>query len=583
MTPQDLLANFEVLAEAPNGIKCLRELVLELAVRGKLVEQDPGDEPAEELLKRVRFERVRLLQSEGFRPGKTCGAIHTDEMPFALPLGWSWVRLAELTTKVGSGKTPLGGRSVYKSQGIKFLRSQNVWNDGLKIGEVAFIDPGTHASMAATTVRAKDLVFNITGASIGRCAIVPDDFDEGNVSQHVCIIRLALPDLRNFTHIALISNFVQAEVMNVQVGISREGLSTGRFKDFLIPLPPLAEQRRIVARVDELMALLDRLETKRQDREAARTAARDSALAALREALTPEDGEAAWFRIQERFHELFATPEDVEPLRVLILDLAVRGKLVEQNPLDEAADELLRRVQAITGISSGTRPSKSGTAKSSVEDQGWGRTEGAPLPRGWCCVPLSRLISLMDAGWSPACPGHPTGSDEEWGVLKTTAIQANSFEPQYHKALPPQLVPRPECEVMAGDLLITRAGPWFRVGVSCYVSDCRPHLMLSDKIIRCRLPQGLLDGRWIALCVNNGMASAFLRSKQTGMDAAQVNISQGRLASAPIEIPPLAEQRRIVARVDELMALLERLSGSLSSQSGLAEGFAAAAVHHLDN
>ena len=106
--------------------------------------------------------------------------------------------------------------------------------------------------------------------------------------------------------------------------------------------------------------------------------------------------------------------------------------------------------------------------------------------------------------------------------------------------------------------------------------------MLSDKIIRFRIPKDLVDGRWVALCINHGTAHGYLRGQQTGMDAAQVNISQSRLASAPIEVPPLAEQSRIVARVDELMALLDRLSQALEIHSNLAAKFAAAAVHHLE-
>ena len=182
-----------------------------------------------------------------------------DERPFDLPAGWEWVRLGGLLTKVGAGSTPLGGKQVYVNEGVKFLRSQNVWNNGLRLDDVALIPPEVHLKMSGTHVEAEDLLFNITGASIGRCAVVPQSFDTGNVSQHVTIIRLVSPDTRRFIHTVLISNQVQQTVMDVQVGVSREGLSIGKLVQFVIPLPPLPEQHRIVAKVDELLALVDRL------------------------------------------------------------------------------------------------------------------------------------------------------------------------------------------------------------------------------------------------------------------------------------------------------------------------------------
>ncbi|MCY7315582.1 MAG: restriction endonuclease subunit S [Rubrivivax sp.] len=151
---------------------------------------------------------------------------------------------------------------TFRAKGVKFLRSQNVWNEGLRLDGVAYIPPQTHARMAGTVVRPNDLLFNITGASIGRCAIVPTDFDEANVSQHVTIVRPVLPALGPFLHLVLISGQIQQAVMDVQVGVSREGLSIAKLERFVVPLPPLSEQARIAARVDELMRVCDALEDK---------------------------------------------------------------------------------------------------------------------------------------------------------------------------------------------------------------------------------------------------------------------------------------------------------------------------------
>jgi type I restriction enzyme S subunit len=226
------------------------------------VPQDPNDEPASELLKRIQAEKAKLIAEGKIKKYKPLAPITEEEKPFDLPVGWEWVRLNELLSKIGAGSTPLGGKQVYVKEGIPFLRSQNVWNGGLNLDDVAYITTETHQKMSGTHVMNSDLLFNITGGSIGRCAIVHDTFDTGNVSQHVVIIRPISKKILQFLHFVLISNFIQQKVMDVQVGVSREGLSIGKLGQFVIPIPTLEEQYRIVAKVDELMAICDQLKTR---------------------------------------------------------------------------------------------------------------------------------------------------------------------------------------------------------------------------------------------------------------------------------------------------------------------------------
>ena len=261
---QRIYAHFDVLFTTEASIDALKQTLLQLAVMGKLVPQDPNDEPASELLKRIQAEKAKLIAEGKLKKEKPLAPISEDEKPYETPLGWSWVRLNELLTKIGAGSTPLGGKQVYVNDGIPFLRSQNVWDDGLRLDDVAFITNDTHNKMSGTHVKSGDLLFNITGASIGRCAIVPDDFITGNVSQHVTIIRFVSIEILHFMHLVMTSKHVQQTVMDVQVGVSREGLSIGKLGQFVIPIPPLAEQHRIVAKVDALMALCDQLKTRIQ-------------------------------------------------------------------------------------------------------------------------------------------------------------------------------------------------------------------------------------------------------------------------------------------------------------------------------
>ena len=243
------------LTARAHQVKHLRQTILNLAVRGELVEQDPADEPASELLKRIAEVRVQLGVKRQMTP------LGANETPFLLPEGWHWSRIGELCTKTGSGSTPRGGKSVYKKTGVPFLRSQNVYDDGLRLANVAYVGADVHARMAGTAVRARDLLLNITGGSMGRCCRVPDDFAEANISQHVAIIRPAVSEMAAYLHKLVLSPHFQAFIFRKQTGAGRGGLPKNRMDRIPVAVPPLAEQRRIVARVDELMALCDRLET----------------------------------------------------------------------------------------------------------------------------------------------------------------------------------------------------------------------------------------------------------------------------------------------------------------------------------
>ena len=241
----------------------LKKSILQEAVQGKLVPQDPSDEPAEALLERIRVEKQRLIKEGKVKKDKRESVIFRrdnshyekrgsevvcidDEIPFDIPELWSWCRLNELCTKIGAGSTPTGGKTIYVPEGIKFIRSQNVYNDGLKLNDISYITEEINAKKRGSIVRSKDILLNITGGSIGRCAVVPDDFDIANVNQHVMIIRLVEPKMRHWIHTILISEYIQNLIMDVQVGVSREGLSATKLMNFLIPVPPISEQNRIL-------------------------------------------------------------------------------------------------------------------------------------------------------------------------------------------------------------------------------------------------------------------------------------------------------------------------------------------------
>jgi len=303
-----------------------------------------------------------------------------------------------------------------------------------------------------------------------------------------------------------------------------------------------------VAKVDELMALCDRLEAQQQEREAQAGQLARASLARFADAPTPAN-------LNLLFHSSF--PISPSDLRKSILTLAVQGKLVPRIESEGMGSDILE---------------KAGVSAEHPDDV-------PDLPAHWVWACLGCIATRMDSGWSPACIPEPSEKGE-WGVLKTTAVQALQYQEEQNKALPPNLEPRPEHEVMDGDILFTRAGPMNRVGILCVARPTRKKLMISDKIIRFHLVTGI-DPDFAALSMNAGHSSSVVEGLKSGMAASQVNISQPKLRSVPIPLPPLAEQRRIVAKGYELMALVDELETQLAASRADAEKLLSALVAEL--
>jgi type I restriction enzyme, S subunit len=556
-----LVRSFDLIAQAPGGVARLRELILTLAVQGKLVPQDPNDEPASELLKKIRAEKDRLIAEGKIKRDKPLAEIEDEETPFELPAGWKWVRLNALLQKIGAGSTPLGGREVYVSTGVKFLRSQNVWNEGLRLEGVACIPPETHARMSGTVVVANDLLFNITGASIGRCAVVPSDFDEANVSQHVTILRTVTPALNAFLHKVLVSRHVQQTVMDVQVGVSREGLSIAKLGQFLIPVPPLAEQTRIVTRVEELMQVCDALEASGQLEAQQHAQLVNTLLGTLTQSETPEALADNWQRIATHFDVLLDRPEAVDALEQTILQLAVRGLLVPQDPTDEPASVLLQKIRTEKDHLIAQGKIKRDKPLPPITDE----EKPFELPQGWEWARLGSLANFIDyRGKTPTktTAGVPliTAKNVRQGFIKREPrefIAESAYEGWMTRGFP-----------RVGDLLFTTEAPLGNVAAI----DIHERFALAQRVICFGLYLPQISGTLCAFMQSSWMQEA-LSEQASGVTAQGIKSSRLQLMLVPV--PPLAEQSRIVIRINELRVLCadlrQRLAAVQEVQSQLAD------------
>jgi type I restriction enzyme S subunit len=183
-----------------------------------------------------------------------------------IPAHWEVKRLKWVVSQIGSGKTPKGGSQIYSSSGVIFLRSQNIHFDGLRLEDVVYIDDVIDKEMASTRVMPQDVLLNITGASLGRCSIIPSDFPAANVNQHVCIIRPIQKSIQpSFLLSAIASNTIQAQIFSLENGTSREGLTFSQIANLVLAVPSnLSEQNAIASFLDRETAKIDALIAKKE-------------------------------------------------------------------------------------------------------------------------------------------------------------------------------------------------------------------------------------------------------------------------------------------------------------------------------
>ncbi|WP_439843413.1 restriction endonuclease subunit S [Aeromonas dhakensis] len=548
------------------GIKKLRELILELAVRGKLVPQDPSDEPASVLLERIAAEKAQLVKEGKIKKSKALPKICEDKKPFDLPVGWEVCRLGEISKQVTDGvhHTP-----KYLDTGVPFISVKDIDGKAINFSECKFISEEQHREInqRCNPERGDILICRI--GTLGRVTIVDTD-KPFSIFVSVGLIKF-FQDLyiQQFSHLVLSSPLLTRQYDEIKAGGSHTSkLNLGDIPKLILPVCSVAEQHRIVAKVDELMALCDQLEQRSESQLAAHQTLVEALLATLTDSTDADEVAQNWARLSTHFDTLFTTEASIEALKQTILQLAVMGKLVPQDPSDEPASALLERIAAEKAqLVKEKKIKKEKPLPAISEDE-----KPFELPQGWEWCHLKDIITIMDAGWSPACPPESSPDIDTWGVLKTTAVQTLEYREYENKVLDKTKTPRPEYEVMVGDILITRAGPKNRVGISCLVEKTRPKLMISDKIIRFHLVEVGLSERFISLCLNAGATAVYIDDSKSGMAESQMNISQDKLKLAPIPLGPIKEQNHIMDRVDQLMTLCDQLKVCLqtSQQTQLA-------------
>ena len=528
------------------GIKKLRELILELAVRGKLVPQDENDEPASELLERIAAEKAKLIAEGKIKKSKPLAEITDDEKPFELPIGWEWVKLGEITN---FGITE---KLSFISDETWVLDLEDIEKDTSRLlNKHRFCDRRSLSDK--NSFLEGDVLYGKLRPYLNK-VIVADE--SGVCTTEILPIRCYGSFSSHYFKYALKSphfiNYVNARSYGMKM--PRLGTEDGRKANF--PLPPLAEQHRIVAKVDELMALCDQLENQHNNAAEAHEKLVTHLLGTLTQSQNAEDFNTHWQRISEHFDTLFTTEASIDALKQTLLHLAVMGKLVPQDPNDEPASELLKRIQAEKAklIAEGKIKKDKPLAEITEEEKPF------ELPIGWEWVRLADLLAVLTDGDHQAPPKANSGVPFlVIGNLNTGQVSLDGcrYVPdEYYEKL--DWIKKPT----KNDLLYTVTGSY---GIPIKVNVSNKFCVQRHVAILKRVESTPIS--YLNFLLKSEYSLRYATAIATGI--AQKTVPLTGLRLMPIAVPPVVEQQLMVAKVDELMTLCDQLKFRLTSTNQL--------------
>ncbi len=549
MKLETFFEKFDQFADAPDAVAKMRELVLELAVQGRLTSALPRDDAVPSVIE-FRESAAALTNSLGLRSPKE--SVEEAEPPFDVPSHWRWLALADIGA-AQTGTTPSKADHDAFNGDVPFIKPADILPNSIDYSNESLT---RHGVESGSRLAPSGSLLMVCIGTIGKC----------NLIERECAFNQQINSLTPVDAVDSRYLLVAARSRSFQDAAWKKSSSTtiailnkGKWLSIPVPLPPLAEQKRIVAKVDELMALCDRLEAQQQERETRHAALARASLARFADAPTPAN-------LPFLFHPAYAIPP--ADLRRSILTLAVQGKLVPQDPNDELAEELIARIATMRH------------AKKAKQYDAVPADEMAyEVPFSWAWVRLGNIALTSDSGWSPQClPEARSGND--WGVLKVSAVSWGVFKPEENKALPPGMTSRPDCEVKGGDFLLSRANTEELVARSVVVDQTPPRLMMSDKIVRFTFPEEI-ERAFINLANTSDPSRAYYARNASGTSSSMKNIGREVMCNLPIPFPPLAEQRRIVAKLEQLMALVDALETQLAASRATAANLLSAFVAEL--
>ncbi|MTD28771.1 restriction endonuclease subunit S [Erwinia sorbitola] len=533
------------------GIKKLRELILELAVRGKLVPQDPNDEPASELLKRIAAEKADLVKQGKIKKQKPLPEISEDEKPFELPAGWKWSSIQNLCLlENGDRSKNYPNKSTLTETGVPFVNAGHLLNGKIDEKEMTFIKESHFETLRSGKFLPGDILFCLRG-SLGKSALVENI--SGAIASSLVIVRVYPLVNNKYVHFYFDSPISYQFIKKYDNGTAQPNLAANDLARFLIPVPPVDEQIRILGKIDNLMSLCDKLEQQSLTSLDAHQQLVETLLITLTDSQNAEELAENWARISQYFDTLFTTEASIDALKQTILQLAVMGKLVPQDPNDEPASELLKRIEQEKA-----QLVKEGKIKKQKPLPPVGDEEKPfALPQGWVWVRLGDIGTISGGGtpsknnkeyWSGDIPWV---SPKDMKVDRISTAELNISE---------QAVANSSVRIIPSDSILFVVRGMILAHTFPVAINQREVTINQDmkSISSCLFNMDFL------LYLMKGVSRKILGLVDRSSHGTCKLISE-KLFGLQIPLPPLSEQGRINSRIGELVLLCDTLKSRLQS------------------
>ena len=558
MNKETFFKKFEILSDIPNGVEKLRELILQLAVQGRLLSQNSNDETALILLNKIKAEREQLIKEKKLKKVKILAQVNPKEMPFFIPNNWEWVRLGELGI-TQTGTTPKKGDNLSYGEDFPFVKPADILPNLVEYGNEGLSQEGVNKYGRFASAAS---ILMVCIGSIGKVNVIERDcsFNQqiNSLTPHNCINSYLI-------NYFLRSDYFQSEAWARSSRTTLAILNKGKWEKIPVPLPPFEEQKRIVAKVDQLMALCDQLEARQQKKHEQRIHLNNAALDKLLTAPTPGKFAQHWQRICDNFDLLYDVPETVGQLRQAILQMAVQGKLVAQDSGDEPAAVLLEKIESEKDQLVKEKKIKRIRSLPQIDAQ----QIPYELPYNWEWVRLGDV-------------GHDCGQkkpDKKFTYIDVSVInKEQGVISENVDILEPSEAPsRARKLVYEGSVIYATVRPYL-LNIAIIDKHFEPEPIVSTAFAVLHPYSGILN-KYLYYYLRSKPFITYVESEMIGM--AYPAINDGKLYKGLVPIPPFEEQKRIVAKVDQLMALCDELEAGLVQAPTEGGRLMEAVVHQL--
>ena len=482
----------------------LKASILQYAIQGKLVEQRPEEGTADELYRKIQAEKKRLIKEGKIKKDKPLPEIAEDEIPFDIPESWKWVRIGTVATILGGKRIPAGRKLSSNDTGYIYIRVSDMKDGYVSTENLQYVPEDIFPSISKYIIHKEDVFITVAG-TIGRVGKIPPELDGANLTENADRLVFSLMD-QDWLIKCMQSSLVQNQIADATTKVGQPKLAIIRIQNMLIPLPPLAEQKRIVAKIEELLPYIDRYAVS-----------------------------------YERLEQV--NTEFPENMKKSVLQYAIQGKLVEQRPEEGTAEELYRQIQTEK-----KRLIKEGKIKKEKPLPEIAEDEiPFDIPESWKWVRLSDLCkSISDGDHQP--PQVPNGIP----FLVISNVSSGTIDFANTRYVPQDYFEALSAERIAerGDILFTVTGSYgIPIKVNCDKAFCfQRHIALLKLLI---------DWDYLFFALKSPAIKLQCDAIATG--TAQKTVGLKSLRSIILPLPPLAEQKRIVAKLEEILPLCERL------------------------